>query len=306
MFRVGQAGGGMPNPTPDVSSGSRSDAFPLAVWLPIAGGLLALYVPSLVGLFKGVWSTDTQAHGPIVLSIALWLIYRKWPEMWRVSEGKGSSYFAWPVLVIGLLLYILGRSQQVVMLEVGSIIWVLSGTLLAMRGSAALRSQWFPLFFMCFMIPLPSAVVDAFTMPMKMAVSYVAENVLFWAGYPIARSGVILQIGSYKLLVAEACAGLHTLLTLEAMGLLYLNLVRHDSMLRNVALAILIIPISFIANVIRVMALTLITYHFGDEAGQGFLHDFSGIVLFMSALILIMVLDSLMRMGMRPAAVPTS
>lgn len=268
--------------------------------MPIGVGLLALYVPSIIGLFRGIWSTDEQAHGPIVMSIAVWLMYRKWPEMWRASEGKGSSVFAWPVLLTGLLLYVLGRSQQILMFEIGSAIWVLAGIILALRGGTALRSQWFPLLFMCFMVPLPGPVVDAFTMPMKMAVSYVAENVLFWFGYPIARSGVILQIGPYKLLVAEACAGLHTLLSLEAMGLLYLNLVKHDSTLRNIVLAILIVPISFIANVIRVMALTLITFHLGDEAGQGFLHGFSGIVLFVSALILIMGLDSLVRMGARP------
>ena len=148
---------------------------------------------------------------------------------------------------------------------------------------------------MLFMIPLPGALVDALTLPMKMAVSYVAENVLFMAGYPVARTGVILQIGQYKLLVADACAGLQTLFTLEAMGLLYLNLIRRDSLFRNVSLAILIVPISFVANVIRVITLTLITYHFGDEAGQGFLHGFAGIVLFMSALLLIMAVDKVLH-----------
>jgi exosortase B len=152
---------------------------------------------------------------------------------------------------------------------------------------------------MFFMIPLPGAIVDALTMPMKMLVSYVAEHVLFWVGYPIARTGVILQIGQYKLLVADACAGLHTLFTLEALGLLYLNLVRHDSFFRNVTLAILIVPISFTANVFRVIVLTLITYHFGDEAGQGFLHGFAGMVLFLSALLLIMGVDSLLQYGVK-------
>jgi exosortase/archaeosortase family protein len=110
---------------------------------------------------------------------------------------------------------------------------------------------------------------------------------------------VILQIGQYKLLVADACAGLHTLLSLEALGLLYLNLVRHDSLFRNAALAILIVPISFSANVIRVITLTLITYHLGDAAGQGFLHGFAGMVLFISALLLIIGVDSILRVGIR-------
>ena len=278
----------------------------LPVALPIVVGLMALYVPSVIDLFKGIWSTDEQAHGPVVLSIAVWLMYRNWAAMWQASEGKRGSAWGWPVLGIGLLLYVLGRSQQIIMFEIGSLVWVLAGVLLVLLGGAALKAQWFPLLFMCFMVPLPGPVVDAFTMPMKLAVSYVAESVLFWAGYPIARSGVILQIGPYKLLVAEACAGLNTLLSLEAMGLLYLSLVRHDSLVRNIVLAILIVPISFVANVIRVMVLTLITYHFGDEAGQGYLHGFSGIVLYVSALLLIMALDSLVRIKVRPAAVGTT
>ncbi|MDN5850320.1 MAG: exosortase B, partial [Nitrococcus sp.] len=272
----------------------------LLIWLPIIAGLTVLYLPSLVDLFRGIWGTDQQAHGPIVLGIACWLIYRKWPDMCRASEGRPNAPSAgWPIFIFGLLLYIIGRSQDILLLEIGSVIWLLAAILLLMRGSAALKAQWFPLFFMLFMIPLPGAIVDALTMPMKMAVSYVAENILFWAGYPIARTGVILQIGQYKLLVADACAGLHTLFTLEALGLLYLNIIRHDSLFRNIALAILIVPISFTANVIRVMVLTLITYHFGDEAGQGFLHGFAGMVLFLSALLLIIGVDSLLQVGIR-------
>ena len=264
-------------------------------WLPVVIGLAALYVPSFHGLFTGIWSTEEQAHGPIVLALASWLMYRKWPEMWRASECARASKAGWPIFAFGLALYVIGRSQSILLFEIGSLLWVLSGTLLIMRGTAALKAQWFAVFFMLFMIPLPGAIVDALTLPMKTAVSYVAEHVLFWAGYPIARSGVILQIGPYKLLVADACAGLHTLFTLEAMGLLYLNVVRSESLFRNVALAILVVPISLAANVIRVITLTLITYHFGDEAGQGFLHGFAGIVLFITALLLIMGVDVLLQ-----------
>jgi exosortase/archaeosortase family protein len=82
---------------------------------------------------------------------------------------------------------------------------------------------------------------------------------------------------------------------LEALGILYLNLVRHNSWFRNLALALLIVPISFTANIIRVMVLAVITYHLGDEAGQGFLHGFAGMVLFMSALSLTIFVDTLLR-----------
>ena len=289
-----------PSMTPPLpGTDAASPISKLLVWLPIIAGLIVLYVPSLIDLMRGIWSSDEQAHGPIVLSIACWLAYRKWPDMWQASEGRPTSVWGWPIFIIGLLLYAIGRSQDILLFEVGSVIWLLTAILLLTRGTAALKAQWFALFFMIFMIPLPSAIVDAVTMPMKMAVSYVAEQVLYAVGYPIARTGVILQIGQYKLLVADACAGLHTLFTLEALGLLYLNIVRHDSLFRNVTLAILIVPISFTANVFRVMVLTLITYHFGDAAGQGFLHGFAGMVLFLSALLLIMGVDSLLQLGVK-------
>jgi exosortase B len=268
---------------------------PLVNWLPIILGLAVLYLPSLYDLFTGIWSQDEQMHGPIVLGISVWLLYRNWTAMEVAAQGQRASNWGWPIFVVGLLLYALGRSQDILLFEIGSAIWLLVGLLLLQRGTAALKAQWFALFFMLFMVPLPGAVVDTVTMPMKMAVSYVAEHVLYWAGYPIGRNGVILQIGQYMLLVADACAGLHTLLTLEALGLLYLNIVRRDSFFRNVGLAVLIIPISFTANVIRVMTLSLITYHFGDAAGQGFLHGFAGMVLFMSALVLIIGFDSALQ-----------
>ena len=283
--------------SPPLSGNNPSAAWraELVIWLPIIAGLVVLYVPSLVDLFHGVWASDEQMHGPIVLGIACWLIYRNWPAMMAASEGEPAHWTGWPIFVVGLLAYALGRSLDILILEIGSVIWLLTGTILLTRGVKALKAQWFALFFMLFMVPLPGMIVDAVTLPMKMAVSYVAEYVLFWVGYPIGRTGVILQIGQYMLLVADACAGLHTLLTLEALGLLYLNLVRRDSLFRNVTLAILIVPISFTANVIRVMALSLITYHFGDEAGQGFLHGFAGMVLFLSALLLIIGFDTLLQ-----------
>jgi exosortase B len=267
----------------------------IAEWFPVFLGLIALYIPTYVELARTIWASEAQAHGPIILGVALWFFWKLRIAIHNMAAISART--GWPVFIFGLLLYILGRSQDILLFEVGSQILVVSGLLLILRGWAALRAAWFPLFFLLFMIPLPGAVVDALTLPMKMAVSYVAEHVLYWVGYPISRTGVILQIGQYKLLVADACAGLHTLFTLEALGLLYLNIIQRDSLFRNVTLAILIVPISFAANVIRVIVLTLITYHFGDEAGQGFLHGFAGMVLFLSALLLIIGVDSLLQYG---------
>ncbi|PLY46393.1 exosortase B [Janthinobacterium sp. ROICE36] len=267
----------------------------LPEWWPVLAGLLVLYIPTFYGLMTGIWQTEEQAHGPIILSLSLWLMYRQSPVMLEKSRLGTPSNMGWIVMVMAMAMYILGRSQQILALEIFSFILSLASVLLLKRGNAALNVLWFPFFFMLFMIPLPGPLVSMLTMPMKMAVSYATEYLLFMAGYPIARTGVILQIGQYQLLVADACAGLQTLLTLEALGLFYLNLVRHTSVFRNVGLAVLIIPISFSANVIRVIVLSLITYYFGDAAGQGFLHGFAGMVLFITALTLILSIDSLLQ-----------
>jgi exosortase B len=293
-----------------VSRDSVRAAFP--EWGAIFLGFAAMYVATFYSLAMGPWGTEEQAHGPIILGLSLWLLYRR-RDLLLTGPSVRHAPAALPLLGFGLLLYVLGRSQQILSFEIGSFIVVLAALIWFKRGGRVLATLWFAFFFMLFMVPLPSPIVSALTMPMKMAVSWATEQVLFWFGYPIARSGVILQIGQYQLLVADACAGLQTLLTLESLGLFYMNVVRNPSALRNVMLAILIVPISFTANVIRVVTLTLITYYFGDAAGQGFLHGFAGMVLFLSAMVLIISIDSLLLMFVRwrqgralPAAGATS
>lgn len=264
-------------------------------WWPVVLGLLVLYLPTYYTLSTGLWAEQDQAQGPIVLLVVLYLFWQKREQLLTESTSRNRPVLGGLIFGIGLLCYVLGRSQNIIVFEIGSQIFVLSGLFLLTRGMAALRALWFPLFFILFMIPLPGIVVSAITLPMKIAVSNVADNILYFFGYPIARNGVTLQIGQYQLLVADACAGLHTLISLEALGLLYLNIVRHNSLYRNMALALLIVPISFTANVIRVIALTLITYYFGDEVGQGFVHGFAGMLLFLIALTLIFGVDSALQ-----------
>ena len=265
-------------------------------WLLIWAGFTVLYLPTLHRLATEVWNKSAQIHGPVILVLSLWLMYRKWPELRSICRDERPSTAGWGLLAFALLLYIAGRSQHILIFELGSFILVLAAVLLLMYGKKALRAQWFPLFFMLFMIPLPESVITLLTMPMKSAVSFVTEHILSLLGYPVGRQGVILQVGAYQLLVADACAGLQTVLTLEAMGLFYLNVTRHAAPLRNAVLALLIVPISFTANVVRVLILCLVTYHFGEAAGQGFPHQFAGLVLFLSALLLILCVDGALQL----------
>lgn len=271
---------------------------PLKIWWPIIIGLLVLYVPTYWMLAHGIWNSEEQAHGPIVLVVTLFLIWQQravFMADFMVDAAKPSGVetsVGWTLLVVGLLAYALGRSQDILLFEVGSQIPVILGMLLITLGMRAARALWFALFFLIFIVPLPGFIVDAATGPLKQYISVIAEQILYAAGYPIARSGVILlTVGQYQLLVADACSGLHSMFSLSAMGLLYLYLMQHTSTARNLLIMAAILPIAFAANVVRVMVLILVTYHLGDEAGQGFLHDFAGIMLFVIGLLFLFLLD---------------
>lgn len=262
-------------------------------FLLLAAGFALLYLPTYAELATTVWATDEQGHGPIILAVSAWLLYARRHAI-AGAPYKPMPVLGWALLLFAALLYAFGRSQQIYLFEVGSQIVVLAALLLLFRGTTALKVAWFPLFFLIFMIPLPEALVAAVTAPLKSAVSAVATNLLYLMGYPVGRAGVVMTVGPYELLVADACAGLNSMFTLEALGMLYMNLMNYTNIARNVALALLLIPISFAANVVRVIVLVLVTFHFGDEAGQGFVHGFAGMVLFMVALAMMLVVDKLL------------
>lgn len=268
-------------------------------WLPVAAGLLVLYVPVFYEFSIGHWQSDDHAHGPIILAVIVWLVWSKREALLAPAVNTAPAAGV-SLLVFGLLIYVIGRSQDITIFEAGALAPILAGALLAMRGWAGLRAFWFPILFIVFMIPLPGIFVDALTGPLKREVSEIAERVLYAAGYPVARTGVTLTVGQYQLLIADACSGLNSMFSLSALGLLYLYIMRHKSWLHNGIMIAAILPIAFAANIIRVLALVLVTYHFGDEAGQGFLHGAAGIFLLLVALTFLLSLDAVLARLIKP------
>lgn len=264
--------------------------------LLVVAAFAVMYLPTYVALARSVWATDEQGHGPIILAVSLWLIWRARDGIAAAARG-GRPWPGGAALAFALLVFVLGRTQGLLAFEVLSMIVLIGALLLGLGGWASLRVVWFPLFFMIFMVPLPETLVAAVTSPLKSAVSTVASNLLYAVGYPVARSGVILTVGPYQLMVADACAGLNSMFTLEALGMLYMNLMKYTRAARNATLALLLIPIAFVANVVRVLILVLVTYYFGDAAGQGFVHGFAGIVLFVVALMLMLAVDKLLGLS---------
>lgn len=259
----------------------------------LALGFAILYIPTLWSWLQGTWAQETQGHEPVILAASAWLLYRQRHLLTRLPAARTPAYGN-ALIAFALAVYVVGRSQQILRLELLSLTLLLAGLLLHYKGRAGIARAWFPLAFQLFALPLPFELVLALTGPLKTGASATATWMLSSMGYPVGRSGVVMTVGQYQLLVTEACAGLQTMFTLEAMGLLYASLMHRDDARRNAILALLVLPVSFIANVVRVMALALVTYHFGDAAGQGFLHGFAGVLLFLVALVLIVAIDGLL------------
>jgi exosortase len=118
---------------------------------------------------------------------------------------------------------------------------------------------------------------------------------LYGLDYPIARSGVVLSIGQYQMLIADACSGMNSIYSLAALGFLYLYLTASRNHTRTALLLASIVPIAVAANFIRVLILILVTFHLGDDAGQSFFHGSAGMALFVTALLLLLGFDALLR-----------
>jgi exosortase B len=279
---------------PAMLQGQRSAGSDQRYWWFAIVGFAAMYLPVYWWAANGIWQSDEQAHGALILLVMLWLF---WGLRQPIADlpWQPAPAWGWPLFVLGLLVYVVGEAVGISIFQFGSQLLVVAGVLLLLKGKGAIRVAWFALFYFIFMIPLPGIFVDAVTGPLKQWISVIVVELLYRVGYPISRTGVILTIGQYQMLVADACSGLHSMYSLSALGTLFMYIMGRRSKAHNVIMLASILPIAFVANIVRVIALVLITYHFGDDAGQGFLHGAAGIVLMLVALVCFFALDALLE-----------
>lgn len=287
----------------EVRTANGLSRWPLSPLLAI--GAVALAAPVMVDVARESWTTEQGAHGPLVLAIGVWLLSREWSAARRLAR-PGSAALAGFLFAILVPLYLAAEITSTVEIEGAALCALLLAAGYALLGGAALRRVWFPLFFLLFAFPPPDTLFAMLTQPLKIAVSQSAVSLLMMLGYPIAGSGVSIQIGQYDMLVAAACAGMNSIISLTALGLFY-TYIRHSANWRYmVLLVIFILPVAVLANLVRVLLLLLITYHFGESAGQGFVHELAGLTMFLTALLGIFALDKLAdplrrRLALRPS-----
>lgn len=263
-------------------------------WLPYVVGLILMAVPAIANLGQQTWSTEAGTHGPIVLTTGLWLLHYNGLRL----KDAGTSASDWRItallLGLSLVLYTFGRAFDFISLEVAGLYGAFISLLYRLFGWPVLRQQAFPLVYLAFVIPPPGWVMARITAPLQTFISWSAEHIMGLFGYPVARQGVMLTVERYQLLVEDACAGLNSLTGLIAVSLLYIFLMHRASLRYSLMLVLVIIPVAILVNLLRVLTLIFITYHFGDAAAQGFMHATTGLVLFALAVLMIFGIDRLL------------
>lgn len=261
----------------------------LLAWSTLGG-------PTLWRLSQHTWQQKEYAYLPVLTLASLWLWWRVSVRTRVVSPGP-VRVSGWQRLGIGAcalcgaLLYGVGRTQELELLELLAFLPLATAAVAQQHGWACVRRLALPLAFPLLALPYPGWLVDAVTRPLRLALSMGAEELLHALGYPVARSGVTIALGPYRLWVADACSGLHTLIFLLALGLLYLMLTGPRARWHCRTLLLALLPLALGVNFLRIVMLLLLTHHWGDAVGQGYWHEGAGLFLFATGFGTLLLLD---------------
>jgi exosortase len=170
-----------------------------------------------------------------------------------------------------------------------SLIGVLAGAVLYLYGWEHLRVVWFPLAFLLLMIPLPAIIFNQVAFPLQLVASRFGEAVLRLFDVPVLREGNVITLANTQLEVAEACSGIRSLISLLTLGVVY-GYFTDKRFLVRLVIALSTIPVAIVANGLRVAGTGIAAYHYGEEAAQGFFHEFSGWVVFVVSLAMVFVI----------------
>jgi exosortase len=238
------------------------------------------------------WSNPDYGHGFFVPLLSFFILWRERERLTK-SEVRPSNFgFVVMLGAVGLLL--LGSLGAELFISRFSMLVLLTGMILFLAGWDTLRAVSFPLSYLIWMIPIPIIIYNQITFPLQLVASRLATAWLELVQVPVLRDGNVLVMSNYSLEVVEACSGIRSLMTLIALAVAYGYLVEPRRWVRYV-LVLLMIPIAVVTNAIRIMGAGMLAHRYGPAAAEGFLHKFSGWVIFMSALLLMFLCHWILR-----------
>lgn len=276
---------------------------------PIKAGFLALAALALVSLpifwlgfqsLASAWVTPEYSHGPLIPLISLYLFVRelrRYPPMEGPATRRGIGV---GVLCLGLFVAVIGNVARIPDIVTYSMIIFLSGVVLTVFGWERGRMHQLPVLHLIFMLPLPQFLYWKLTILLQSISSVIGVWFVDLAGVPVFLDGNIIDLGVYKLQVAEACSGLRYLFPILSFSYLFAILYR-GPIWHKAVLLLAAAPITVFMNSFRIGVIGILVNSYGIEQAEGFLHFFEGWVIFLACVgILFLMAIALQRLTPNP------
>jgi len=253
---------------------------------PLLFGLLAIicvatFLPfaRVLGELYSIWNLKPEySHGVIIPFLSAILIWRRREEL-RAEPFEGS-WTGVALIAVGLILRWIGEFTTLRTVEHYAFLIVLYGAVLALIGPALFRRMWLPLMLLIFAMPLPSIFDNALSLQLQRLSSVLGVLVIRLAGVSVLLEGNVIDLGNYKLEVAEACSGLRYLLPLMTLAFILAYLYKAP-MWKRAIVFFSSIPITVVMNSLRIGFIGITVDRWGVSMAEGTLHDFEGWIVFM-------------------------
>ncbi len=249
---------------------------------------LLLYRVVLIKLLGDWWTDPNFSHGFIVPLFSAFWVYRDRARLAAIP--KKATGWGLAVVAAALAWLVVGVIGAELFLSRTSGIALLAGLVLTFWGWQRLRALAFPIAFLLLAIPIPSIVFNQITFPLQLLTSRLAADVLPLLQVPVLREGNVIRLPAMPLEVAEACSGIRSLLSLGTLAVIYGALLER-SMVKRVVLALASVPIAVAANALRIVGTGLCVQYWDPDKALGFFHEFSGWVIFLFSLAMLIAVQ---------------
>jgi exosortase len=254
----------------------------------IALGFATLYWRVLVKLVSDWYHDDNYSHGFLIVPLALYFVWERREKLRKIPVAPSALGL---VVVVGsVAVLIAGILGSELFLTRISILGTIVGITLFLGGWGYLRALVFPLAFLLLMIPIPSIIFNQIAFPLQLLASQFGESAMGFANVPVLREGNVLILANTTLEVAEACSGIRSLVSLLTLAIVLGYFSDPRGWVRTLV-AFSSVPVAIVTNGFRVAGTGIAAHQFGAAAAEGFFHEFSGWLVFVSAFALMLALQ---------------
>ncbi len=244
--------------------------------------LVLAFSPALASLTIYWLNSEEFGHGLLLSGLAVFTFIQRREYLSRLQIQPAASGYL--ILLFSFLLYTASILADIELAKYYAFFISLSGVTYALGGFVLLRPLLFPLSLVALSFPFPYLVTRLLTQELQLISSDIGVYFIRLMGLPVLQNGNVIDMGSFVMLVEEACSGLRYLLPLMAIGWVAAYSYRGGYVTR-LLIFIVTIPITVLMNSARIAVTGLLIKYAGSEAAQGFIHDFEGWVVFLCACI---------------------